>query len=409
MQHMVSRCKRNMSFFYYALIGVLVVLGIILSIFAFFRSSNLKPVLVQTPSPVIPSANITKQPHVQDKDQEVKKVEEYGIAAGGGLTYFDQNELNQYFNYLKLLGVQWVRWDINWGTVQPDNVSGYKWDGTDRVVATAKRYGIKSLCIITYAPKWVADQSCNDDYGCAPADPKAFGHFAGRVASRYKNSVSYWEIGNEPNHSIFWKPKPDAKKYAEVLKEAYLEIKRSNPQSLVLSGGLSSTGNEPDGRISPLTFMQILYASGYNQYFDGVALHPYSYPLSLKNNKGWNGWQYVFSVRQLMVTNGDSAKKIWVTEYGAPTGGPGIMHDINQLDFTYNSDYMSEAAQQEMALQVTMFYSQNIDWMGPFFWYSLEDNGTSRDTPENFFGLLRFDGSKKPAYDVFRNAIFSNQ
>lgn len=406
---MVFMHRRNLSFYHYALIAVVVALGIILSIFIFFRLSNPKPVLVQTPLSAILPANIIKQPQVQVKDQSVKKVKEYGIAAGGGLTYLDQNSLNQYFNYLQLLGVQWVRWDIDWSVVQPNGPANYLWDGPDRVTATAKKYGINSLGIITSTPKWAADQACSADFGCAPADPKSFGHFAGQVALRYKNSVSYWEIWNEPNHSIFWKPKPDAKKYAEVLKEACLEIKKSNPQSFILSGGLSSTGNEPDGRISPLTFMQVLYASGYNQYFDGVALHPYNLPLSLKNNKGWNGWQYVSSVRQLMITNGDPAKKIWVTEYGAPTGGPGIVHDINQLDFTYNSDYMSEVAQQEMALQVTTFYSQNIDWMGPFFWYSLKDGGTNRDTPENFFGLLRFDGSKKPAYDAYQNAIVSGK
>lgn len=47
--------------------------------------------------------------------------------------------------------------------------------------------------------------------------------------------------------------------------------------------------------------------------------------------------------------------------------------------------------------------------MGPFFWYSLKDSGINKDTPENFFGLLRNDWSKKPAYDVFRNAILSSQ
>jgi len=109
-----------------------------------------------------------------------------------------------------------------------------------------------------------------------------------------------------------------------------------------------------------------------------------------------------------MVSKGDSNKKIWVTEYGAPTGGPGSVRGLDELTFTYDFDYMSETAQQSMVQQVTTFYGQNKDWMGPFFWYSLKDNGTDRNTPENFFGLLRFDGSKKPAYEVLRKAILSN-
>ena len=68
---------------------------------------------------------------------------------------------------------------------------------------------------------------------------------------------------------------------------------------------------------------------------------------------------------------------------------------------------MSEAAQKSMVQGVTTLYAKSLDWMGPFFWYSLQDNGTKKDTPENFFGLLRHDGSQKPAYSVYKNATSS--
>jgi hypothetical protein len=32
-------------------------------------------------------------------------------------------------------------------------------------------------------------------------------------------------------------------------------------------------------------------------------------------------------------------------------------------------------------------------------------NGTGKDTPGNFFGLMRYDWSKKPAYDTFYSLI----
>jgi len=188
-----------------------------------------------------------------------------------------------------------------------------------------------------------------------------------------------------------------------------LEIKKANSEAIVLSGGLSASGDELSGRISPVTFMNSLYTSGANQYFDAVALHPYTYPASPNNIAVWNGWQQMSLVRQLMVKQGDGEKKIWVTEYGAPTGGPGVARDINYLNFNYGPDYMTESAQQEMAQEATTFYNQNVDWVGPFFWYSLQDASENRDTVENFFGLLRYDGSKKPAYDVFRNAISSSK
>jgi hypothetical protein len=108
-----------------------------------------------------------------------------------------------------------------------------------------------------------------------------------------------------------------------------------------------------------------------------------------------------------MIDNGDAAKKIWITEYGAPTGGPGASKTLNQWLFIYGFDYMSELAQQQMLQNVMTQYVQDKSWMGPFFWYSLKDNGTKMDDPENFFGLLRHDGSHKPAYDTFKSIISS--
>jgi hypothetical protein len=338
------------------------------------------------------------------------KPEQYGIAAGGGLTYLDQDDLNQYFQSLQELGVTWVRWDIDWSMIQPDNSGSYDWSDTDRVASTATRYGINSLAIIDYAPKWAANPSCNfsPSTNCAPASPQVFGNFAETVAARYKGEISYFEIWNEPNYTTFWEPKPNVKSYAEDLKEAYEQIKIANPQAVILSGGLAATDDDADGSLSPATFTKELYSLGANKYFDAIALHPYTYPATPNFLASWSAWQQMAKVRQIMVNGGDSSKKIWITEYGAPTGGPGTVHKVNQLTFTYGSDYMSEDAQSQMLTEAASYYKQNTNWMGAFFWYTLRDDGSSTSTPENFFGLLRYSGSQKPAFGVFESIIKNN-
>ena len=35
-----------------------------------------------------------------------------------------------------------------------------------------------------------------------------------------------------------------------------------------------------------------------------------------------NGWDRMLNARRIMVAHGDSAKKIWITEFGGPTNGP---------------------------------------------------------------------------------------
>lgn len=334
---------------------------------------------------------------------------EYGIAAGGGLVFLRQDELEQYFLTLQSLGVQWIRWDIDWSVVQPKNSKDYEWGAADRVAFTAKRYGINSLGIITYSPKWAISPTCSAKSHCEPANPKEFGYFAGEVALRYKNTITHWEIWNEPNYAFFWGPKPNVEKYAEVLKESYLAIKKANSSAVVLSGGLASAGDKGDGSIPPLTFTRGLYELGANEYFDVVNIHPYTYPASPHHNVWWNRWQEILPMRKLMVDNGDSIKKIWITEFGTPTGGPGRAYAVNQVNnFKYGDDFMYEGAQVSIMKEAVNFYQQNLDWMGPFFWYSLKDASNKRDDAENFFGLLRYDGSKKPAYEVFKKIIASS-
>jgi hypothetical protein len=355
-------------------------------------SNILKPVDIQTLDPA-------KQIPVLEKKGG------FGIAAGGSLTSLNQGDLDRYFDTLQALGVMWVRWDIDWNVIQREGVKSYHWEGTDRVAHTAEKYGIHSLGIITYAPRWAADKRCLTDAQCAPVDAKAFGHFAGEAALRYKSTITSWEIWNEPNFTLFWSPKPSAKKYADVLKEASTEIKKVDPTAIVLSGGLAPSADEKEGSISPTTFIKSLYASGANQYFDGIALHPYTFPVSPKYKAWWNSWQQMYGIRNLMIKNNESNKKIWVTEYGAPTGGPGKKRSLDHLEFIYDQDFVSESAQEGMAKDVIALYQKSADWMGGFFWYSLRDNGTKKNTPENFFGLLRYDGTKKPAYDDYKEAV----
>ncbi|HJQ08686.1 MAG TPA: hypothetical protein VJ836_04375 [Candidatus Saccharimonadales bacterium] len=368
-------------------------------------ASSPSPATIAKPSSSLPASGATAPALAS-----LVTAKAYGIAAGGGLTSLSQQELDLYFTQLKELGTTWVRWDIDWNVVQPQNQTHYNWTPTDRVANTAKKYGISSLAIITYTPKWARSSACVDSPKCRPADMQAFGKFAETVASRYKSSVTHWEIWNEPNYKAFWEPRPNSHEYAELLKAAYLGIKKVSPSAIIVTGGLAASGNEEDGSRSPLTFVTGLYERGANAYYDIVALHPYTYPASTDYIAWWNSWQQMGPVRDLMIAQGEASKKIWITEYGAPTGGPGNSFTVDQFDkFTYGSDHMSENAQAMLASQAIAGYSARTDWLGPFFWYSLKDLSSNRDNPENFFGLLRSNNTKKPAYDIIYREAHSLQ
>jgi hypothetical protein len=348
------------------------------------------------------SAKLSKKPIVINPEG----MRQYGIAAGGGLTLMTQDELDIYFSSLKNIGVQWVRWDLDWSLIQPNDSLHYQWQASDRVIETAQRFDINTLGVITYTPKWARERACITDWRCAPADTKAFGHFAGQVALRYIDSVSYWEIWNEPNVYSFWRPRPNASKYGLLLRESYIEIKKANQQAVVLSGGLAPSETRPDGSLPPLSFLKDLYFSNSNVYFDAVSFHPYSYPVSPTSVSKGNSWQQNLQIRQLMIDKKEGGKRIWITEYGAPTGGPGKIFTADRLNnYIYGSDFVSEVAQATMMKEAIDYYRQNSDWLGPLFWYTLKDDSLNPETSENFFGLIKLDGNKKPAYDLLKKAV----
>jgi exo-beta-1,3-glucanase (GH17 family) len=140
--------------------------------------------------------------------------------------------------------------------------------------------------------------------------------------------------------------------------------------------------------------MQTMYAQGAKGYFDAFAHHPYCYAADFDcpdTVADWSAWSQMNetspSLRSIMAANGDSDKKIWLTEFGAPTGG--------------GTKAVSEALQAKMVADA---YAKvrTTSWLGPLLWYSLKDNGTNSTDMEDWFGVLRTDGSHKPAYDAYK-------
>jgi hypothetical protein len=329
----------------------------------------------------------------------------YGIAAGSSLIAMNDQELNARLQAMADLGITWVRYDFDWSIIQPDNAKSYDWSRYDKLVAASNAHHLRVLGILDYTPAWARSAGCGSTQ-CNPANSSQFATFAGAVAERYKSArVNAWEVWNEPNSKDFWQPAASPGAYAALLQRSYAAIKRSNAKAYVLTGGLSP--QETNGTsYAPIDFLQALYTQGARPYFDGVADHPYTFPLSPTSteNHAWNQMAGVHGMRAIMVANGDSQKKLWITEFGSPTGGPGALSTQANPNLDHHPYKVDEALQAKILADATALYA-SYDWAGPFFVYSLQDAGTDQSTNENFFGLLRYDGTHKPAYDTYKAAV----
>jgi hypothetical protein len=247
--------------------------------------------------------------------------------------------------------------------------------------------------IIDGCPAWAAKAGTSRSVSPTPASPAAFARFAGQVAARYApTGVRTFEIWNEPNNAGFWSPKPNPAAYTADLKAAYASIKRADRSAFVVSGGLAPEANDGTN-INAITFLRDMYAHGAKGSFNAVGYHPYSYPALPDSYQSWSGWSQMGqtrpSIRSVMTSHGDSRKEVWITEVGAPSGGP---------------DGVGQAA-QGADLSQAIANTRNTSWIGGLYLYSWQDHGTGRATSENWFGLVTVAGAHKAAYAAVAAAL----
>ena len=251
-----------------------------------------------------------------------------------------------------------------------------------RAVRTARDAGLQVMGVITGGDR----------------DPAAYADRAEALVREFAPlGVHHYEIWNEPNLPQTWPTADDpdtaVREYMDLVKAAYPRMKAADPRSTILVGALSrreTVGGRPND------WLAAMYDEGLQGNFDAISVHPYTDPdLPGENVRAAYSWLEMAgpwedrtpSMRELMVDHGDGARRIWITEFAAPTGG-----DLGTP--------VSEARQAEILGRATEL-AQSYPWLGGFFWYSVRD---ALDGGEQF-GVLRSDWTAKPSRAVYAAAI----
>jgi hypothetical protein len=294
---------------------------------------------------------------------------------------------------MRSIGISAIRFDANWDWVQFAGPHSYDWTMLDREVHSAVTAHLKVDLVIDGCPPWAEPAGSSHDSAPAPASAVQFSGWAVAVASRYaREGVRDFEIWNEPNDTKFWQPKVNPAFYTKMLADSYRAIKKADPSAFVITGGLAPvTSNH--GSLSATAFLAAMYARGAKPYFDAVAVHPYSFPALPGTYEPWSAWSQMSqtspSVRGVMKRYHDSAKPIWITEFGAPSDGPaGVGAN-------------GEAAELRAAISI----AKSTSWISALFVYTWQDSGASPKTNADWFGLLTNHGRVKPAYSAVAKAI----
>ena len=338
-------------------------------------------------APLMPAPQLIHLETITLVDAESNDVstQVFGVA-DSDLYNLNQSDLIAQLSEIRDLGVTDLRLAVPWVYIQP-TATTYDWDQMDNVINTVHGMGFTITAAVTGNPVW------DGVYVSGAPDPTAYAAFAAEVAERYGSEISSYEIWNEPNGVIFYSP-VSAETYTTVLQAAYTAIKEVDPDATVLAGALGATTTIAGLSVSPQEFLEQMYASGAQGYFDAVSYHPYHYTLPFSAGLGVTNspLEQVLALNAIMTANGDGDLKIWATEYGNPTTPVFGVSQTGQADF----------------LEDFLIAWSKLPFAGPAFVYSSQDLVTGILNHEGNFGLFTDDGTPKLAAEVLASLISAN-
>lgn len=313
----------------------------------------------------------------------------FGVVSQSDLTQRD-------FERMRAGNVATLRFGIWWNVVEPAP-GRYDWSSVDPVIVGAASAGVRPLPFVFGTPSWLARRTVEPPVR-SQRQRRAWQRFLRAAVERYgpggelwagrgrRRPVREWQIWNEANFSIYWRPRPSPSEYAELVALAARAIRAADPRARVTLAGLAPVL----GGLEPWEFLDQLYATpGVQRHFDAVALHPYSPTLY--------GIKYQLRLmRGVMAAAGDARTPLAITEMGWASGGA-----------RGHSLIRTQRGQARMlARSFAYLRSRRRHWrLSGASWYAWQDTATTVEPVCDFCphsGLFRLDGEPKPAWTVFR-------
>ena len=294
-----------------------------------------------TPQPRPQAARQTPRPSKVPPAPPSRSV--FGFNSHVASRYPDFATLDRPLSLVRELAAGWVREDVQWSRVEPAP-GRFDWSWHDRVFRSHRRSSTNIIGVIGPAVGWATPEPGDQLRGVSfyPPDPERYAAFAGAVAARYRGVVAAWELWNEPENPVFWRPSPDPAAYARLLIGASAAIRAADPDVVILSGGV--VPYDP-------TFLEGVAAAGAWNAFDALSIHPYVDPFTPEAAQ--IDLVGITNVRRLAEQYG--SKPIWVTEFGWGTGAcerdpQGLTGEEDQANYLVRGAVLLRTAGAERVL-----------------------------------------------------------
>lgn len=293
------------------------------------------------------------------------------------------------------LGAGWTRVTFRWNEIQPNGPD--EWNVapiSDQVLNRELAQGRQVVGLLVTTPGWATDLEIGPGVPRglhrATDDPaNTWATFVRTIVSRYAGRIDHWIIWNEPDipdtRHMSWSG--STQDFVRLLQVAYTVAKETNPNATIHMAAVTHWWNED-------WFSQFLEAliatpgaAAHNYYFDAATLHIYFQPETV--------YDITVHYRDMMRGHGIH-KPIWIAETNAaPSQDPGW--PVPNAQFNVSLEQQAAYIVQAFSLGI----AAGAERMAV---YKMADTATDRQANPEPFGLIRSDGSRRPAFTAYQVA-----
>ncbi len=293
-------------------------------------------------------------------------------------------------------GAGYTRIILRWDVIQPASRDDWKPANVpDPLIEAELAAGRQVVAVLIGTPAWAAVNPA--DGARSVPDMDAWAAFTRRMAQHYRGRIGHWIIWNEPDVWEDGHPGQtwagSVEDYAALLKTAYLAIKGTDPAQQVHMAGLTYFWDWSHGRRRYLDrLLEVLAADpeapAHGFYFDAVVYHLYFNPSQTP--------PVLAETRAALARYGLAHKELWINETNAPPSEDPQEPPWSKPRFKITLEEQAAFVLQEFSLAFAAGASR-VEF------YKLQNTA---DHPESIepYGLLRGDGSPRPALAAYRVA-----
>jgi hypothetical protein len=297
------------------------------------------------------------------------------------------------------VGAAWTRVRFHWKHVWGESPDGWDAPISNEVLAAELEAGREVVGLLIGTPDWVRDERLLPQGLWLPADDPGnfWATFVRQAVSRYAGRIDHWIIWNEPD--IWDKSAPghtwdgDVADFAQLQRVAYKVAKEANPEAAI---HLAAFTYFWDANFQREQYFERLLAeferdpsaAAHNYYFDVATAHLYFQPNLI--------YEIIVEFRTIMAAHG-LEQPLWLVETNAP---PVDDPEWPVPEYTLSVTLEEQAAFVPQALAVALAAGAERIAI-----YKLKDLASDAGANPEPFGLLRADGSARPAFDSYRIAV----